>query len=95
LDASRLVVGENHVQLIVTPFNDGRNHIPELERLGCVSVAHPAAPAKRSLFNGLAQVIVQASREPGEIRLAATADGLAPTESTVTSKPATPRTSVP
>jgi beta-galactosidase len=95
LDIAQLVAGVNHVQLIVTPFDDGRNHIPELERLGCVSVAHPAAPAKRSLFNGLAQVIVQSSHDSGEIRLEATADGLSAAESTVTSKPATPRASVP
>jgi beta-galactosidase len=34
---------------------------------------------QRSTFNGLAQVIVQAGREGGEIKLTATADGLAPT----------------
>ncbi|HEY5552688.1 MAG TPA: hypothetical protein VIK52_12415, partial [Opitutaceae bacterium] len=60
-----------------------------------VSVVQPAAPAARSLFNGLAQVVVQAPREPGEIRLTATAAGLAPAESTVTAQPATPRPSVP
>lgn len=35
---------------------------------------------ERSLFNGYAQVIVQASRTAGEIRLTARADGLAPAE---------------
>lgn len=35
-------------------------------------------PWSRSLFNGLAQVIVQASRDAGEIKLAATAVGLTP-----------------
>ncbi len=34
--------------------------------------------ASRSAFNGLCQVIVQAGREPGEIVLAAEAEGLAP-----------------
>jgi beta-galactosidase len=33
---------------------------------------------KRSVFNGLAQIIVQAGTEPSEIRLTARADGLAP-----------------
>jgi beta-galactosidase len=95
LDPAQIVAGENRVQLIVTPFNDRRNHIPELERLGCVRIVQPAAPAQRSLFNGLAQVIVQASRDPGEIRLTATAEGLAPAESVVTALRATPRAAVP
>jgi beta-galactosidase len=54
-----------------------------------------APPARRSLFNGLAQVIVQSTREPGEIRLTAKSDGLAPAESTVTARPATLRAAVP
>jgi beta-galactosidase len=37
----------------------------------------PVAPDwKRSVFNGLAQVIVKAGREPGEIRLTARSEGL-------------------
>lgn len=35
---------------------------------------------ERSLFNGYAQVIVQAPRQPGEIRLVAQAEGLTPAE---------------
>jgi len=71
-----MVVGENRVQLIVTPFADNRNHIPELSRLGTVALTDPAPPARRSLFNGLAQVIVQADAEPGLIRLTASSEGL-------------------
>jgi beta-galactosidase len=95
LDATQVVAGVNRVQLIVTPFADKRNHIPELSRLGNVRLTTSAAPARRSLFNGLAQVLVQASRQPGEIRLTAQAEGLAPAEGTVTAQPATPRPSVP
>jgi len=76
LEASQMVVGENRVQLIVTPFADNRNHIPELSRLGTVALTDPAPPARRSLFNGLAQVIVQADAEPGLIRLTASSEGL-------------------
>lgn len=45
---------------------------------GDVRLAGTAVPPKfrRSLFNGLAQVIVRAGSEPGTIRLRATADGL-------------------
>ena len=40
-------------------------------------------PWWRSLFNGLAQVIVQSTRDAGEIRLTATADSLAPATAAV------------
>jgi beta-galactosidase len=53
------------------------------------------APWSRSLFNGLAQVIVQATREPGEIKLSATADGLQSATTTVKTQPCTPQPFVP
>lgn len=49
----------------------------------------------RSLFNGLAQVIVQSARDAGEIKLTATADGLEPATAAVESKPCVSRPSVP
>ncbi|HEY4414562.1 MAG TPA: beta-galactosidase GalA [Verrucomicrobiae bacterium] len=56
----------------------------------------PIAPAwSRSLFNGLAQVIVQSTKTAGEIKLTASADGLKSATSTITAQPATPRPSVP
>jgi beta-galactosidase len=39
------------------------------------------------LFNGLAQVIVQSTKDAGEIKLTATADGLAPATSAVQTQP--------
>jgi beta-galactosidase len=54
-----------------------------------------AAPWSRSLFNGLAQVIVQSTRDTGEIKLTATADGLAPATAAVRTQPCTPSHSVP
>jgi beta-galactosidase len=95
LDPTQLVAGVNRVQLIVTPFDDKLNHIPELTRLGSLREVTPAPPARRSLFNGLAQVIVQSTREPGEIRLTVKSVGLAPAESTVAARPATLRAAVP
>jgi beta-galactosidase len=95
LDPAQLVPGLNRVQLIVVPFNDRKNHIPELSRLGSVQVVTPPPPARRSLFNGLAQVIVQTSRQAGEIRLTATAGTLKSAESVVTARPAVLRPSVP
>ncbi len=49
----------------------------------------------RSLFNGLAQILVQSTREPGEIKLTASADGLTSTAAIVHTQPCTPRPSLP
>ena len=49
---------------------------------------------QRSLFSGLAQIIVQSTKEPGEIKLTAHADGLTPVTLTIPSQPATPRPAV-
>ena len=38
---------------------------------------------KRSVFNGLAQIIVQSTKDSGEIRLTARADGLSPATASV------------
>jgi beta-galactosidase len=50
---------------------------------------------KRSVFNGLAQIIVQSTREPGAIKLTATAEGLSPATVSVQSQPCVPRPAVP
>jgi beta-galactosidase len=49
----------------------------------------------RSLFNGLAQVIVQSSKTAGQIKLTATADGLTPAAATVQTVTGPARPSVP
>ena len=55
-----------------------------------------AAPQwSRSLFNGLAQIIVQSTKDAGEIKLTATADGLTPATTVVKTQPCAPRPSVP
>ena len=50
---------------------------------------------KRSVFNGLAQIIVQSTKAPGEIKLTASAEGLSPATATVQSQPCAPRPCVP
>jgi beta-galactosidase len=52
-------------------------------------------PWSRSLFNGLAQIIVQSTHDAGEIKLTATADGLAPATVAVQTQPCASRRSVP
>jgi beta-galactosidase len=53
------------------------------------------SPWSRSLFNGLAQVIVQSSKDAGEISLTASADGLKSATATVKTVACPPRPSVP
>jgi beta-galactosidase len=54
-------------------------------------------PAKwsRSVFNGLAQIIVQSTKNAGEIKLVATTDGLPTATATIQTQPCTPRPAVP
>lgn len=55
----------------------------------------PEKGNKRSLFNGLAQVIIQAEEGAGEVRLTATASGLKPATTIVPVKQVTPVPFVP
>jgi beta-galactosidase len=58
-------------------------------------IGHTSLPPwSRSLFNGLAQVIVQSTRDAGEIKLTATAEGLAPAATVVQTQPCALRPSV-
>jgi beta-galactosidase len=54
-----------------------------------------AAEWSRSVFNGLAQVIVQSAKDAGEIKLTASADGLKPATTTIATLAAAARPSVP
>jgi hypothetical protein len=49
----------------------------------------------RSAFNGLAQVILQATREPGEMRLTVRADAMTPATLSVPAQPCPARPSAP
>jgi beta-galactosidase len=53
------------------------------------------SPWSRSLFNGLAQIIMQSSRAAGEIKLTASAEGLQSATATVTTKAGGLRPSAP
>ncbi len=50
---------------------------------------------QRHLFNGLAQVIVQSAKNPGQIQLAARSDGLEPATLEISAQPSTTRPAVP
>jgi beta-galactosidase len=87
LRAAQLKTGANRIQLVVTPFADHQNHLPETTRVGSLCLRTPAPPAARSLFNGLAQVIVQPSGAAGTLQLTAQASGVAAAATTVTVTP--------
>jgi len=55
----------------------------------------PEKGNKRSLFNGLAQVLVQSTKEAGEIKLTASANGLAPVTIVIQTASSTQRPFVP
>jgi beta-galactosidase len=60
------------------------------------AAGHPIVPAwSRSLFNGLAEVIVQSSTKAGEIKLTASADGLKSTPATIQAAAGRARSSAP
>lgn len=60
-----------------------------------VSVNSPQIFATRKCFNGLAQVIVQSQKQPGEIILTARSPNLPPATLKLTASPAPPRPAIP
>jgi beta-galactosidase len=87
-----LHAGDNTIAVAVK--NDansgGLNKGAEIE----IQQAPVPAEWKRSVFNGLAQVIVESSSNPGALKLTAKADGLQPAELTVQAIACTPRPAV-
>jgi beta-galactosidase len=83
--------------LIVVPTADYGTGPSGLSRGAFLRFQEGAAPVQwqRSAFNGWAQVIVQSSKEPGELRLTARAPGLALASLVLPARPATPRPAVP
>ncbi len=62
---------------------------------GSIRTVIPAKPYQRSLFMGLAQVIVQGTEKPGTLTLKAEGDGLSGAELKIDAQEATLRASVP
>jgi beta-galactosidase len=89
---SSLHPGENTIAVAVQNWNGSGG----LDKGVTLQFAdNPVAPEwKRSTFNGLAQVLVQSTKEPGEIKLTASADDLTPAILKLNAQPATPRPAV-
>jgi beta-galactosidase len=85
--------GENTIAVALENWN-GAGGLNKGVTLGFQEKA-PAPQWQRSVFNGLAQIIVQSTKEPGEIKLTGRADGLSPATVSVQSQPCTPRLAVP
>ncbi len=79
---------------VVVKNNEGAGGINKGVTL---TLRQPPQPAnwQRSVFNGLAQIIVQSTKNEGTITLTATADGLQPTTAYIQSQTCEPRPYVP
>jgi beta-galactosidase len=88
LSKAQLLPGQNVLAVVATGYRDKRaRERAERVRPARLRIDPPALPFQRALFNGLAQVIVQAGAEPGEITLAASSPGLADATLHVSVKP--------
>jgi beta-galactosidase len=80
LAADALRPGKNVIAIVATPPQRGRGNRGGRDgnqgSPGLVRMTVPPAPWKRSLFSGLAQIIVQSTGQPGEITLTARSPGV-------------------
>lgn len=88
-----LHAGENTVAIVVANYTGGGG----MNKGASLQFVQKPPPVqwKRSVFNGLAQIIVQGTKAPGEIKLTARSGDLPPTTITLNSQSCTPRPSVP
>jgi beta-galactosidase len=80
LPSDTLRSGKNMIAIVATPRPSARGNRDESAgnqgHPGIVRLTTPPAPWKRSLFSGLAQIIVQSTGQPGEITLIARSLGV-------------------
>jgi len=98
LPEDRLRGGKNVIAVVATPKSEhatsgGDNANPG--NPGLIKVTYAAGQWKRSLFSGLAQIIVQSTGQPGEITLTAKSAGLTDSVLKVTAEPAMMRPAIP
>jgi beta-galactosidase len=93
-DISRFLLAGDNVIAVLCRNGGGQGGLnPNVT----VDIALPPESVQwsRSLFNGLAQVIVQSTRDPGEIKLTARSEGLTPSVTAVQTQAGARRPSVP
>src|ERR1035437_1497395 len=82
--------------VVAVGVNNGAGQGGLNPNVGVKIIGHAGAPPwSRRLFNGLAQILAQSTRDAGEFKLTASADGLAPATTVVRTQPCAPRPSVP
>jgi beta-galactosidase len=86
LDASLLHSGTNTIAIVATPLLKANIWASVNTDPGLIQLVYPAAPYKRKLFNGYAQVIIQSTGQPGTIILKATSPGLKESAVEITTK---------
>jgi len=77
LDLSTLQKGKNEYVVVGKRFKKRSEWDEPNTNPGIIQVVQPADSWKRKAFNGLAQVIIQSTQQPGEIILKASSEGLA------------------
>ena len=99
LPADILRPGRNLIAIVATPWERRRGNRSDRGGFsgspGIVRQTVPPAPWKRSLFSGLAQVIVQSIGQPGEITLTARSPGVTDGVLVIPAQPAASRPSLP
>lgn len=76
LDKKILLPGKNSISIIASPLISKNSwETPNMDA-GTVQIVQPAAQWNRKLFNGFAQLIVQATADSGDIIVTASANGL-------------------
>jgi len=78
--------GKNELTYVTTPYYLAQTWSEPNTNPGTIQLVMPAPNYTRSLFSGKAQVIVQAGKEAGEIKLTAKSKGLIPTALSISSK---------
>jgi len=76
LDSSMLKTGVNYISILTTSLHSKNSGDHINRNPGLIQVVQPAGQWKRKLFNGLEQVIIESTGEPGEIILKANSPGL-------------------
>ena len=85
--------GENTIAVAIANYGPAAG----VNKGVCLRMPEPPLPVewRRSVFNGLAQIIVQSSKEAGAIKLTARSAGLQPATILLQAKTAAPRPAVP
>lgn len=71
-----LKAGRNTIEILATPLTKAHDWDVVNTNPGTIQVVTKAGAWQRKAFNGLAQVIIQTTRQPGEITLTASAKGV-------------------